>query len=76
MLARGTITLVRMFRADTKRYRCHATLSRVRLTLYRYKSSPAIDCRPQFLQIFSSQPPLLLTAVIHGAKPTGPLALA
>ncbi|WP_404440508.1 lipopolysaccharide biosynthesis protein [Stutzerimonas chloritidismutans] len=72
----GTITLVRMFRADVARYRRHVTLSRIGFMLRHYRSFPAYRLPSQLLQIFSSQAPLLLAAAIYDARTTGQLGLA
>lgn len=72
----GTMTLVRTFRADVKRYWRHVTLRRGWYMLQRYRSFPAYRLPSQLLQIFSSQAPLLLTASVYDARTTGQLGLA
>ncbi len=72
----GTMTLLRLFRADVKRYWRHVTPGRAWYMLLHYKSFPAYRLPSQLLQIFSSQAPLLLTAAIYDAQTTGQLGLA
>lgn len=72
----GTVTLVRRFHADVKRYWRHVTPRRAWYLMQRYRSFPAYRLPSQLLQIFSSQAPLLLTASVYDARTTGQLGLA
>jgi hypothetical protein len=45
----GTMTLMRMFQLDAKRYRRHVTLSRLRFMLHRYRSFPGYRLPSQLL---------------------------
>lgn len=72
----GTMTLIRMFRADVRCYWRHVTLRRGWCMLLHYRSFPAYRLPSQLLQIFASQAPLLLTAALYDAQTTGQLGLA
>lgn len=72
----GTIRLIRLFKADVKRYWRQVTFIRTWLLLRHYRSFPTYRLPSQLLQIFSSQAPLLLTAALYDPSTTGQLGLA
>jgi O-antigen/teichoic acid export membrane protein len=72
----GTWALIRMFRADMKRYWRQVTIQRTWFMLRHYRSFPTYRLPAQLLQIFSSQAPLLLTAAFYDPTTTGQLGLA
>lgn len=72
----GTMSLLRLFGADVRRYWRHVTRRRAWFMLRHYSSFPTYRLPSQLLQIFSSQAPLLLTAALYDAQTTGQLGLA
>ncbi len=72
----GTMSLIRLFGEDVRRYWRHVTPKRAWCLLAHYRSFPIYRLPSQLLQIFSSQAPLLLTAALYDAQTTGQLGLA
>jgi O-antigen/teichoic acid export membrane protein len=72
----GIASLWLHFQKDFAKYRSYISISRVKLVAGRYRHFPVYRLPSQFLLIFSTQAPLLFTAMIYDAGTTGQLGLA